>query len=137
MSTSISVIKVVFFFLQRPPPDIHCEQEHNRRNKKENHYLDRLNLAERYVNKALPASKAQYWSTSASTKPRESALHHEDALLVGAVSNRDGQARFGSEDLRPAFGYSRERNEFAAKTGRVPRNKSRRKGKRSERVHCE
>jgi hypothetical protein len=58
MSTSISVIKVAFFFLQRPPPDIHGKQERNRRKKKEDHYLDRLNLAERYVNKALPASKA-------------------------------------------------------------------------------
>jgi hypothetical protein len=58
MLSSVLVVELSFFFLQRPPPEIHCKQEHNRRKKKENHYLDRLNLAERYINKALPASKA-------------------------------------------------------------------------------
>jgi hypothetical protein len=58
MLSSVLVVELSFFFLQRPPPEIHCKQEHNRRKKKKNHYLDRLNLAERYINKALPASKA-------------------------------------------------------------------------------
>jgi hypothetical protein len=79
ISTRVSVIELSFFFLQRPPPYIHCKQEHNCRKKKENHYLDRLNPAERYINKALPASVAQHWPTSASAKSRECALRHEDA----------------------------------------------------------
>jgi hypothetical protein len=104
MPTCVSGIELSFFFLQRPPSDIHGKQEHNGRKKKENQYLNRLNPAERYISKALPASVTQHWpALSASTKSRECALRHEDAYLLAVVSNGDERAELGYEDYALAL----------------------------------
>jgi hypothetical protein len=65
--------------------------------------LNGLNLAERYINKALPAPVARHWPTSASTKSRECALRHEDAYLLAVVSNGDERAELGYEDYALAL----------------------------------